>query len=678
MVTNAGAAPARTFYSYGTYFAQHDPFNGDYTALLRDYNVPPGGGDGPAPADVRNLACGAQAAGIATGFMDVTNNKVSVYIQLDRVVNQLGQAPSTWLGTIIAQLGDLISNQAVLVELSDNLWNRGPVVRVGSHTLVETALNGDADLQVLGPFGDDDADTELVRTRRLSPIPPTFLEGIIALGRNATPRQVWAYVYPVCVDRGWLVSCAPFLDYLRCTMTCTTAGENPAIWSEQPPTPILPDEEMIARRNRILERDFPGLGDQEQEAAQGAIATEIGGLRADLKAQRREDDARRALKAQSTLTEYWGPVLSAKICSLCNVSSLEELPTESFYRLVADAKKHQYLTVLQNQVDAQKRAGKQEGLEFILTPAILKTVLNLEYVMASHDSVKTGLQPFRLHPAESVEGALNVQHIYELTRGENAAPSVEDAQQMSRASAKSPTGLFQVREFISRLEFLLRALKGDLDLADALNAYLIKFTSMESKLHKLWEEDRLLPALLMKRVAMKLSSWFDMQFRQPHRFPVPDFTETLVLLENEEPWKPNASRTFLQALGLSQPAATPPAAPGPGRDAARPRPRPAAPAPAAPAPAAPERPFNNVNFNTRFQPFRDSATTCRDVRSNIGTGPNQHRPLPPSRIDGLPMCLAFHAKGVCNPNCGRIDDHVAYSNEQYDELFAWCEECFPV
>ncbi len=677
MVSVSGAAPARN-YSYGTYFSQTDPFQGDYSNLLRDYSVPPGGGDGPAPADVRTLACGAQAAGIATGFFDVTENKVSVYIQLDRVVSQLGQAPSSWLGTIIAQLGDLISNQAVLVELSDNLWNRGPVVRVGSHTLVETALNGDADLQYMGPFNDDDADTELVRTRRICPIPPVFLEGILALGRNASPRQVWAYVYPICVDRGWLESCAPFLDYLRCAMTRTTADENPAIWSEQPPTPILGDEEMIARRNRILERDFPGLGDHEQEAAQGAIATEIGGLRADLKAQRREDDERRDLKAQSSLTDFWGTVLAAKICALCNVGSLEELPSDSFYRLVADAKKHQYLTLLQTLVDAQKVIGKQEGLQFILTPAILKTVMSLDYVMATPDSVKTGLQPFRLHPAESAEDAMTAQHIYELMRGENAAPSVGDAQQMSRASAKSPTGLFQVREYIARTAFLLRALKGDLDLADALNAYLIKFTSMESKLHRLWEEDRLLPALLMKRVAMKLSAWFDMQLRQPHRVPVPDFTETLVQMENEEPWKPIASRTFLQALGLSQPAATPPAAPGPGRDANRPRPRPAAPAPAAPGPAAPERPFNNINFNARFQPFRDSSATCRDVRSNIGTGPNQHRPLPLSRIDGLPMCLAFHAKGVCNPNCGRLDDHVAYTNEQYDELFAWCEECFPV
>lgn len=667
--------PTRPTFSYGTFFADaNDPVGGDYAHLLEPYHLPTAGGDGPAPADVRSLACGAQATGIPTAFIDVHDGKLSVYIQLDRIVPQLGRAPSAWLNTNIAQLGDLISNHPVLVELPDAAWNRGPVVRVGTPTLIDTALAGDAAIQFMGPFNETDADTELVRTRKISPIPHAFVQGILALGRNATPRQVWAYVYPICVDRGWLVSCAPFLDFLRCNLTITTEGENPAIWSDQAPNPILADAEMIDRRRDILERDFPGMSDRGNEVAQNAIATELGGLRSDLDAQRREEVQRRELKAATSLTDHWGPVASLMICRLCAVGSLEELPPDSFFRLVADSKKHQRLTHLQTQVNAQLVIAQQEELEFVVTPAILTTIMTMSLTMVNSDSVKTGLQPFRLHPATSLEEALGNQHVYELMRGEHAAPSVRDAQQMARATAECPRRMFQVREFVKRTEVLIRAL-GDIgplrDLADALNAYCIKFLSMESKMHALGETDRLLPALLIKRIAMKMSEFFKLQMNQPHPVSVPEFVETLVKIEREETWKPLASPAFLSALGLAQPAPTPPAAPG--RDP--PRPQPAATAAAA---AAAANPFNNVNFNPRFTPFRESTATCRDVRSNIGGGPNQHRALPLSRIDGKPRCLAFHAKGVCNPNCGRMMDHVAYTNEQDDELVAWCEECFPV
>ncbi len=685
MAAIPGAAPARRFFSYGDFFSGNDPFNGEYETLLDPYGLPPAGGAGRAPAEVRALACGAQASGIPTAFFDVHDGLVYLYLQLDRVVHQLGREPSTWLNVNLAQLGDLISNHPVIVQLADACWNLGPVVRVATFALVEAALNGDADMRCMGPFNDTDGDTELVRTRRISPLPPAFVQGVIALGRNPTVRQVLEYVYPICVDRGWLVSCKPLLDFLRCNMTRTTAGENPTIWADEAPRAILADPEMIERRNRILTTDFPGLGDPGNEAAQNAIATELGGLRSDLNAQRREDNQRRELNAATSVANFWGPVMSQRICALCGVGSLEELPPDSFFRLVAESKKYQRLTLLQTQVDAQKGIAQQDGLEFVVTPAILATVMGLSFVMVDPDSVKTGFQPFRLHPATSVEEALNTQHVYEMMRGENTAPSVSDAQQMSRATAECPTRMFQVREHIRRTELLLRTM-ADIgpckELADALNAYLLKFTSMEAMLHVLGETDRLFPAMLIKRVAMKMSDWFKKQFKLPYPVPVPDFAETLEKIENEEHWQPLASPRFLRALGLTQPNPRPPVAPGPGRAAPRPQAQPAAAAAAAAAQAVevPQEPrvFNNVNFNTRFAPFRESTATCRDVRSNIGDGPNQHRALPRSRIDGQPMCLAFHAKGVCNPNCGRIADHVPYTNEQYDELFAWCEECFPV
>ena len=81
--------------------------------------------------------------------------------------------------------------------------------------------------------------------------------------------------------------------------------------------------------------------------------------------------------------------------------------------------------------------------------------------------------------------------------------------------------------------------------------------------------------------------------------------------------------------------------------------------------------FVNTNFNPIFKAYRFG---CRFLKDRIGADTNPLPDLPLSRIgDGKPMCLAFHAKGVCNPNCGRLADHVPYTTAQYEELKNWCE-----
>ena len=48
------------------------------------------------------------------------------------------------------------------------------------------------------------------------------------------------------------------------------------------------------------------------------------------------------------------------------------------------------------------------------------------------------------------------------------------------------------------------------------------------------------------------------------------------------------------------------------------------------------------------------------------------------KVDGKPMCLAWHVKGMCNPEaCPRAPDHVEYSVEEYQPLGGWCAQNYP-
>jgi hypothetical protein len=86
---------------------------------------------------------------------------------------------------------------------------------------------------------------------------------------------------------------------------------------------------------------------------------------------------------------------------------------------------------------------------------------------------------------------------------------------------------------------------------------------------------------------------------------------------------------------------------------------------------------NNTAFNTGiFGPYKDSGTPCRLVRASINRG--DLPVLPMSKVNPqMEMCLAWHAKGMCNANCSCKEDHVAYTEDEYEPLKQWCVQHFP-
>ena len=670
-------APTLRNQKYGPFFTNNDPFRGRFDRLCAPYAVPLAGG-GETPSVVRNLAASARASRIPTAFVQAGQGKMRVMLQMDRVESQMGLDDSVWTNRNIIQLGDLCHNQSVMIELADSAWNMGPTVRVGEHALNQTIINGNPETTTVGPFDAADAGTELVRGRKLSILPPPFVEGLLAIA-DLTPMKAYVYVYARCVAEGWLDSCAPLLDHLRCAITVSVAGDDPAIWDVNPPRAVLLDEVLIQRRNHIIMGDFPELDGRAATMQQNAVATEIGGLRTDLRDQREAEIRRRDVSQAQVLKTYFGETVLLQYMRIRQVDSVDELPEDDLFKLWASSKKNMHLAILQSRYDQVKSLRQEEGLQLIATPSILQTMVTMNVCMITPNSVTTGLQPFRFHEQGNEGSAQDLAFAFALVAGDGAAPRLSDIQTMAQPTAEAPLLLLHARQQILRLELAVCSLVGsDHNLAIHLAAYLIRFSSMEGRLQRLMSTEPILPALLVKRVSMHISSWFRAQKQTGQRVPIPDMMDTLTAIENENPWKPETPPAFLTALGLQALAAVErPAAP-PALGRMRLQERVAPPAYVAPRVPLPEPVFNNTQFNNRFQPFKDSAATCRDIRNTIGTGPGQARALPLSRIDQQPMCLAFHAKGVCNPRCGRIADHVPYTNAQYDELFQWCQECFTV
>ena len=99
---------------------------------------------------------------------------------------------------------------------------------------IATVLAGNPEVTVLGPFKNDGASSEVVRVRRITVVPPPFVSALLAR-KNHTTVEAWQISHPMCVANGWLLSCSPFLNVLRCAMTYITKRNLPIIAHALPP-----------------------------------------------------------------------------------------------------------------------------------------------------------------------------------------------------------------------------------------------------------------------------------------------------------------------------------------------------------------------------------------------------------------------------------------------------------
>ena len=95
-----------------------------------------------------------------------------------------------------------------------------------------------------------------------------------------------------------VAQCQPLIDYFRAAITRTTANVVPVL-AVNAPVPPLADLELTSHRRRILEQDFPLLGTSQSSIQQNQIATQIGILIQDNRAEsKRAKDIRLAAKVK--------------------------------------------------------------------------------------------------------------------------------------------------------------------------------------------------------------------------------------------------------------------------------------------------------------------------------------------------------------------------------------------
>jgi len=99
--------------------------------------------------------------------------------------------------------GELIQNVTHTVGLGSAVFNLlNNMVMVLTQATIVAALIADANLQLMGPYQNGDANTEGVKTRKMSPV-PHFIGGIWLFRPDGIMAQeFWILVYPIIVGQG--------------------------------------------------------------------------------------------------------------------------------------------------------------------------------------------------------------------------------------------------------------------------------------------------------------------------------------------------------------------------------------------------------------------------------------------------------------------------------------------
>ena len=548
-----------------------------FATLYADANLDPTGGNPglllePFRHDVVNgannvttqilknqlAASGAQRQVIAVTV--ISDQKARVYNCLFRWQDGLTANNPSLVNKFFAVEGELIGNQGHVVEIPagafDLLQN---VVAVPTPATIAAAYAADPDATQLGPYDANDAGVDLVKTRRLVPI-PHFLVGVwLAEPDGIDAPKFWRHCYPIIVAAGKEQECQALLEYFQVAVTIPPNGVDgdDSLVDTRRPAPPPRNPILLGHVQELLEHHFVELRRDAATVQQNQIATALGALTQQNRDQydelRREKDAAKAATVEKMLGKD----------NLRRLLMMTQVPNEAqlkilcpFYSKLAEVPKAQRLGVFATQIQAALETKKQYYLSFPTSAGLLSNLLNLRWDQANEDSLSTGLlgNPFLFGDSdEEQQRAVNLR--VQMLESGGAAMSDADATSLLKLEVNLPAenkSIDNIRRMDALCSLLLPAnhpfAKYISDHLAGLEAYFPRWELMEVS------EPRLQPAkgvLHLQYLALRCSHYWKEQSTRTTAVALPDPKELFMEAAYKRAWEPNLSVTLRAKLNLS-------------------------------------------------------------------------------------------------------------------------------
>ena len=197
----------KLFLNYQDYYAEaaRDPSSSNYGALMDDFNVPLGGNSRYSPAGLLQWTTTAAPSDTPLVFVMLCRSptaaptdpgQLHLFHRITHYAPVIGRPPTLWNDAVFALRGDLVANQAIIMPWTEAYFSLiGGQRAVPTNDTLTALLAADPDAELLGPFGGNEAGTELVCTRVAMHVPfryvPIFLGGPCLVTAGSHPTCVW-------------------------------------------------------------------------------------------------------------------------------------------------------------------------------------------------------------------------------------------------------------------------------------------------------------------------------------------------------------------------------------------------------------------------------------------------------------------------------------------------------
>jgi hypothetical protein len=248
--------------------------------------------------------------------------------------------------------------------------------------------------KLVGPFDDNNAGTEIVRTRRAMLLPTKYVPRVLDMGLS--PKDAWLRIQGSMEAHGEMLACAPLIDWLRVAMTRQVANQPSRLATGHPAGPPMQAPAhmitLLGYHFQLVTHDIPALNTSQVTQGAQNIAQGLTALVSEQRLARQDDQTqRRAEKKKSPSSFFGNDVL--KLLRWCHVQDEELLPGIC-KQLVNAPAKGQHCRVIQGAMeDTCKQLGFR-NLNFQITTTVSKKIVGLEWVMHVLNDLSTGLHPF--------------------------------------------------------------------------------------------------------------------------------------------------------------------------------------------------------------------------------------------------------------------------------------------
>ena len=460
-------APATTYREYYS-DTGNSPNPDRIQGYLNGYRFTDNGGGGvPTPAALRDLTVTLSdrqplAFLCLLPGLEGAGGEVTIVHRVVRYMDTPGDDDTGYNDKVLGLLGDILPHQYTVVEVPGTAFHLvGNAVRVPTEGAMNALLPTWEDpATALGPYTEQDPETEVVRPRYLQLVPGT-LAALILHRRRVTAKQAYQELVGAIQAAGGLESHADVVVWLRAACTARGGGgiQNTTPSVSHAFTPLYLPREVYSYMTAKVRVDLPGLVGRGNEAGPAAEAI-AGALRAFTAARPGTEDGERMAKEPRTIADTYKETYRT-LLRYCNVREPDEVAP--VWSRLANCHKSEQHTVLTQELQkvCMARALSTELYTPVVTAGLKQMVVGFQFIGHGAEDLSTGCQPFQVVYTGSANhymalAAASVSH--QLAQGEHSASLADYRTIREKEKVRFPRDVTEVSITLHRFAVLCQVL----------------------------------------------------------------------------------------------------------------------------------------------------------------------------------------------------------------------------